>query len=672
MKIVKRLPRRLREIETLWIPMSDGCRLAARLWLPEDAEANPVPAIIEYLPYRRGDGTAARDAINHHYFAGHGYACLRIDIRGSGDSEGLFDDEYSPQEQADCVEAIAWIARQPWCSGAVGMWGISWGGFNSLQVAAHRPPALKAIITVCSTDDRYADDTHYMGGCLLLGNLNWGANMFAIATKPPDPKVVGERWRDIWLERLENIPHLVGMWTEHQRRDDYWRQGSVCEDFSAIECAVFAVGGWADSYTNAIPRLLAGLTAPRLGLIGPWGHAYPHRARPGPAIGFLQESLRWWDHWLKGRDTGIMAEPMLRAWMQEAMPPASYYEEYPGRWVSETEWPSERIGTRSWNFADNGALAGAPSAADPVTIASPQSVGMASGAWCPYGRPGDLPSDQRIDDGHAVLFETGPLAERLELLGAPALFAEVSADRPNAFLVARLSLVAPDGAATRISYGVLNLTHRDSHAEPTPLVPGQKYRIRIQLNDVGQAVPPGHRIRLGLTNAYWPTIWPSPEPVTVTLYPAESRLDLPVRPARDEDNRLRPFEQPEGSPPLETVVTRRESRKRRAEIDLTDSRVTVVSFKDRGAERLVESGIATSDEGIETYAIAADDPLSARAEMRWRTSLSRDDWRIRTETTTVQTATADNFLITTSLDAYEGETRIFARSWTLAIARDLV
>ena len=179
MKIVRTTPFPIREIETIWIPLSDGCRLAARLWLPEDAEENPVPAIIEYLPYRRGDGTAARDAVNQHYLAGHGYACLRIDIRGSGDSDGFFDDEYSPQEQADCVEAIAWIAAQPWCSGTVGMWGISWGGFNALQVAAHRPPALKAIITVCSTDDRYADDTHYMGGCLLLGNLNWGANMFA-------------------------------------------------------------------------------------------------------------------------------------------------------------------------------------------------------------------------------------------------------------------------------------------------------------------------------------------------------------------------------------------------------------------------------------------------------------------------------------------------------------
>ena len=367
-----------------------------------------------------------------------------------------------------------------------------------------------------------------------------------------------------------------------------------------------------------------------------------------------------------------MQEPLLRAWMQEAVPPASYYEEMPGRWVAEAEWPSPRIAMRDWRLTSDGTLADETGAAEPVTIASPQTVGMACGAWCPYGLPGDLPVDQRIDDGQAVVFETAPLAERLEFLGAPVLEAVVSADQPNAFLVARLSLVAPDGAATRVSYGVLNLTHRDSHAEPSPLVPGQKYRVSLKLNDIGQAVPPGHRVRLSLTNAYWPTIWPSPRPVTVTLFPAESRLTLPVRPPRPQDENLRPFEAPEGGAALTSVVTRPPNRERRAEIDLTGGRVTAVSFKDRGAERLLDTGIEVDNEGVETYSIAADDPLSARAEARWTNKLSRGDWSVRTETATVQTATEDAFLITTSLDAYEGDTRIFARSWTFEIKRDLV
>ncbi len=340
-------PRAHTVIEHAWIPMSDGCRLAAKIWLPDNAESDPVPALLEYIPYRKSDWTAVGDSTRHAYFAGHGYASVRVDMRGSGNSEGVLLDEYLPQEQEDAVEVLAWLAAQPWCTGATGMFGISWGGFNSLQVAARRPPSLKAIITHCSTDDRYADDVHYMGGCLLsLYMLSWASTMLAINAWPPDPAVVGESWRDLWLERLEGSPPFVEAWLSHQRRDAYWKQGSVCEDYSAIECAVYAVGGWADAYRNAIFRLLAGLPGPRKGLIGPWGHQYPEDGVPGPAIGFLQEAVRWWDHWLKGIDTGIMEEPMVRSWMQEWIPPAPFAAEWPGRWVGDPSWPSPHVTDR--------------------------------------------------------------------------------------------------------------------------------------------------------------------------------------------------------------------------------------------------------------------------------------------------------------------------------------
>ncbi|MFD2030058.1 CocE/NonD family hydrolase [Ancylobacter dichloromethanicus] len=254
----------------IWIPMPDGVRLAARLWRPAGL-AGPVPAVVEYIPYRKSDGMAARDAQVHPFFAAHGYAALRIDIRGSGDSEGLLADEYTPQEQADALAALEWIAAQPWCDGRIGMMGISWGGFNALQVAALRPPQLKAIITVGSTDDRYADDVHYMGGCPLSANLTWSQTFFADLSRPQDPDVVGERWRDMWLERVDRAALFIAEWTRHPLRDAYWRHGSVREDYSRIEVPVLAVGGWADSYTNAVPRLVAGLPGMRRGLIGPWG-----------------------------------------------------------------------------------------------------------------------------------------------------------------------------------------------------------------------------------------------------------------------------------------------------------------------------------------------------------------------------------------------------------------
>src|SRR5215467_10066244 len=202
LRVVSEFPHSVRVIENAWIPLADGTRLAARLWLPEDAERNPVPALLEYLPYRKRDSFRLRDAPMHGYLAGHGYGCARVDIRGTGDSDGLIADEYTKQEQDDALEVIAWLARQPWCSGAVGMFGISWGGFNALQVAARRPPALKAVIAVSTTHDRYTDDVHWCGGCVFEPMLDWATTMLAYNARPPDPLVVGEGWRDLWLARL--------------------------------------------------------------------------------------------------------------------------------------------------------------------------------------------------------------------------------------------------------------------------------------------------------------------------------------------------------------------------------------------------------------------------------------------------------------------------------------
>jgi putative CocE/NonD family hydrolase len=282
-------PRDVVEHPDMAIPLPDGTRLSARVWMPRDAATRPVPAIMEFLPYRKRDGTAARDQINHPYLASHGYACLRVDMRGCGDSQGLFDDEYSPQELQDAVDSLAWIAKQPWCSGRTAMMGISWGGFNALQVAALAPESLKAIITIGSTVDRYADDIHYKGGCMLGENAGWPAVAMSWFSTPPDPEIVGESWRGMWMERLENTPFLARTWIGHQHRDDYWRHGSVCEDYSAIKAAVLSISGWHDGYRNTVSHLVANLHAPVKGIVGPWGHKYPHLGTPGPRIGFLQE-----------------------------------------------------------------------------------------------------------------------------------------------------------------------------------------------------------------------------------------------------------------------------------------------------------------------------------------------------------------------------------------------
>ncbi len=666
-------PQPIRHVETLWIPLSDGTRLAARLWLPEDAERRPVPAILEYIPYRRRDGTRDGDDLTHPYLAGHGYACVRLDIRGSGDSEGVIHDEYSRQEQDDAVEAIAWLARQSWCDGKVGMMGISWGGFNSLQVAARRPPALKAIVTLCSTDDRYADDMHFMGGSHMTGNLEWGSSFFSIMGRAPDPLVVGERWRELWRERLEAVRPYFAEWLRHQRRDDYWRHGSVCEDFKAITCAVMAVGGWADGYSNAVFRLLQGLGCPRRGIVGPWGHKYPHNGVPGPAIGFLTETLRWWDHWLKGRDTGIMAEPMLRAYVQDSVAPASHYDIRPGRWVAEPAWPSPSIRAETL-FLHPARLEPRPGEAVSLAVSSPQTTGAAGGEWCPYGLGGlgpELPTDQRADDAWSLVFDGEPLAETLEILGAPALEAEIESDRPVAILTARLNDVAPDGRVTRVTYGVLNLTHRDGHAAPAALEPGRRYRIRLQLNEAGHRFLAGHRIRLALSTAYWPIIWPAPEPVRLTVLGGVSRLSLPRREPRPEDQRVR-FPAPERPTPARRRVIRPGAVHRRIEQDVGSGEQRIEVLRDDGHSAIEEIGVETAFHKVLRYRMHPDDPTTARAaadyDIRHRHA---QGWDTRIRTHSAIACTKSEFIVEADLEAFEGEVRVFSRSWTERIPRDL-
>ena len=527
-RVVTTFPRKVREITNLWIPMSDGTRLAARIWLPEDGE--PVPAILEYLPYRKNDLTAERDALTHPYFAGHGYAGVRVDMRGSGDSEGLCKGEYLAQELADCVEVIAWLSQQPWCSGTVGMIGISWGGFNGLQVAALRPPALKAIVTVCSTDDRYADDVHYLGGAMHGDQLVWGATAWAISMTPPDPAIVGPDWRRMWEERLHGNGIWLQDWVRHQRRDEFYRHGSVCETYADIEIPVYAVGGWVDGYPNAIFRMMQNLPGPRKGLIGPWGHKYPHYAMPGPRIGFLQECLRWWDQHLKGVDTGIMAEPMLRAWMQDPAPPAPMHDTRPGRWVAEDHWPSAGVGALRFGLAPGRLTQDAGFGA--VEVSSPATAGFSSGAWCGYGSTPTGPLDQRTEGPATVVFDSEPLGEALEILGLPEVVLSLTCDKPNAILSATLSAVSVDGAATRISFGILNLSHRGSDQDPSPMVPGHPEEVSLHLRCCGQRIEAGQRIRLAIATSHWPMVFPTPHRAVLTLDLGASRLTLPQRTPR--------------------------------------------------------------------------------------------------------------------------------------------
>ncbi len=672
MRIVEEFPREVRTVEGTWIELSDGVRLSTKIWLPEDAESDPVPAILEYLPYRYQDGTADRDALTHPYFAGHGYACVRVDMRGAGNSEGVLLGEYLKQEQDDALEIIDWITSQTWCSGSVGIIGISWGGFNGLQIAARQPDALKAIVSICSTDDRYADDIHYMGGSMLCDNIAWSTYMFSINTTPPDPRLHGNNWETVWSKRLKGSGLWLSDWLAHQHRDEFYKHGSVCENYDDIKCAVYAVGGWADGYSNAVFRLLSNLKSPAKGLVGPWAHKYPHFAGPEPSIGFLQECLRWWDHWLKGIDTGIMDEPLLRCWMQDPVPPRTYYARRPGRWVAEDTWPSSRIVDRQF-FINRTGLDDSGERPTIMEVSSPETVGVAGGVWCPHGGDPDQPSDQRKEAGGSLNFDSGTLDADLEILGAPVVELDVSSRRGTGQVIACLNEILPDGAITRISYGILNLTHRNGHERPEPLVPGDTYRVRIQLNEIAHRFAAGNRIRLSLSTAYWPVVWPSPEKSALSVTAGTAVLNLPTRAGRTSDHRLPEFESPESAPPLKKTATRKPSFEWTTTEDQTTGVLVSRQWFDEGAITYDEyDGWNVESTHEEIFTIHPDDPNSATCDITWTERFSRADWNVSSCTRTIVTSSATHFHLEASLKAWLGDKVVHEQDWKRSFPRHLV
>ena len=653
----------VREIENLWIPLPDGGRLAARMWLPEGADTQPVPAIVEYLPYRKRDLMSVSDDRLYPWYAARGYACLRIDLRGSGESAGVLTDEYLPIEQDDMVAALAWIGAQDWCTGKVGMMGISWSGFNALQVAARRPLELAAIVAVAATDDRFRDDVHAMGGWPILNdNVYWGASFLLDMCLPPDPALVGEDWHAMWRERCEAAEPPVGIWLKHPNRDAYWRQGSVAVAPGDIACPTMVVAGFADGYQNAAFRLMETLEVPRRALIGPWVHAWPHHSAVGPRIGFLEETLAWWDRWLKGKENGVEAEPPVQVFVQESQRAVPRADERAGRFVALPSWPAPGIQSRALVLNDGSLDARAKK---PVTrtVASPPTTGLCAGDWSPFGGGAELAADQRSDDAGSLCFDGAVLKRAFDIVGAPGLALRVAVDRPAAFVVARLLDVHPDGHSTLLSVGVLNLAHRDGDDHAARIVPGETMDVTIALNHCARRVLPGHRLRLALSTAWWPMLWPAPQPVTATVTTGESVLRLPVMAASAAVRGARPPAPPSPGAPT-AQITRREGERGRTALhrDYGAGTTTLVSRRGGGltenpAIDLLygvdgEDRFTVSDDGRRTEAVATRSALFERA-----------GWKVEVAVTTTLVWQDGAFTLEASLTGRENGAVVIERAW---------
>ncbi len=658
-------------IENQWITLKDGTRLAARIWMPEGTEADPVPAVFEFLPYRKRDGTSARDESTYPVFAAAGIAGVRVDIRGSGESDGIIDGEYTELELANACELIAWIAAQPWSNGNVGMMGISWGGFNSLQVAALRPPALKAVISIASTTDRYNDDIHYKNGCHLSAQLSWAATMLAYQSRSPDPDIVGSRWLEMWMERLENEPFFMEEWLTHQRRDAFWKHGSICEDFSAIEIPTLVIAGWADGYRNTPLLAAEGLGDKSKALIGPWVHKYPHFAWPKPRADFLGEAIAFWNRWLRGKENGIENLPQVRAYILDGPKPAARRDVEPGTWVSKQRWNEPEA--QCFYVDQFGTLfEGMPIPHAPpheIYLKSPLDTGTASGEWFTLKPDAEMAGNQRVDDAGSLSFETLPLTEAKSFLGRPVLTVTLRCDAELANLCARIVDVHPDGAATRVSFGVINLAHRDGNESPKPLTPGEPVTIRVELDACGYRFSEGHRIRLSLSTAYWPTVLPPPTDPGLTFDIASLGLAMP----KLGDHQVFEMKQPDNPDPLPKYIEHTPAEtKRSVTRDLSANRTDYRIHEDTGLFEHPDTGLATRQLREETWSIKPDDPLSMTGISTWTCDMHREGWSVRTVSTSRIACTATDWLINASVIAYEGERQVFEKTFEKVIPRDLM
>ena len=666
-------------VSHLWIPMPDGRRLAGRLWMPQGAESHPVPAIVEYHPYRKGDLSAAGDDARYSFLAAHGYACLRVDLAGTGDSDGVLLDEYLPSEQDDGACVIGWAADQPWCNGRVGMQGISWGGFNTLQVAARRPPALRAVVSACASDDRFADDVHYIGGCVVATEmLSWSTTMMVLGALPPDPAEVGERWRQMWLDRLGAARPWVSTWLGHQAPDDYWRQGSLVGRYQDVAVPVLLLGGWADGYRNGALRLAANLPGPTRLVIGPWGHAWPDEARPGPRLDLGAELVRWWDRWLKDVPDDA-AEGPVRLWMQEPVRPAATYRWRPGRWLSAERWPPEGLSRLTLGLQGDRLTLPVTSRDDDTDQAGNEdgvlehrgvlSPGSWPGTWCSAGGSGEFAGDQQATDRQWLAFTSDPLEEDVVLLGQPLAHIEVATDESVALLAGRLCHVWPDGASTLVTRGVLNLA---AGAPPA----GSRRTVVLELQAAAYRIPAGHRLRLSLSSAYWPLAWPSPRPVTLSVWPGGSLVILPVAGpgltagpgADDVGDGVAHGEPRTERQPADRGSSRRSGGGRRLVYDPTGDTTEVVAPRG-GVDIAVDTGRRLIMDGSDSVSVSSEDPLTALARAERRVELSGPGWQAEVEARATMSCSEAAFRIEATLVARSEGTTVADRSWDLSIPR---
>jgi len=671
--VVLQARHKVRIERAVMIPMRDGKRLSADLIRP-DTEGR-FPAIVMYQPYRKDD--VGRGGIGeHYYFAERGFISVRLDARGTGSSERTNTDEYLLQEQQDGYDAVEWLAQQPWSDGNVGMYGISYSGFTALQVALHRPPHLKAIVPIYATDDRYTDDCHYTPG----GNMrmyydvgHYGGRMVAMNALPPIPELVGPRWAELWQQRLEqNEPYLL-KWMKHQVDGPYWRNGSLRPGYDRIQCPVFLIAGWRDGYPNPMLRMYTKLKVPKKLWVGPWVHQLPHSSVPGPRIDWMNEVVRFFAHWLRNEDTGIMKEPSVSFYMQEYTKPDRTLDIIPGHWRNDADFPVAGTKELTFYLEEGGKLASGTSANASRPYDEYEylaTVGLSNGYWSGGGIPFYLADDQRADEAYSLVYTTAPFEQEIRMLGWPQVILHASSSARVAAFVAKLADVAPDGSSALIVDGSLNGTRRQSLTEPSPMTPGEIYELNLSMWPTGWVLKPGHRLRLAISSSDFPNLWPTPELARNRVYRGgryPSRLILPVAP----ESKLAP---PQFLPPpsLHRLVTAYGTpTTQRVVYDQITGTVTVIG-NSSGTTVLDENLGSIHSERSFRCSASSRNPAQASIVGLHKFVLEREDGLIEVSAESTIRATETDFHIIINLNVTRNGSPFFHKQWTATEPRRLL
>ena len=684
------------------IPVRDGLQLSANLWLPRPRSGTPdgpastgphaeapeerFPVILEMIPYGKDNWRRNSDVARGEWLAARGFALCRLDVRGTGSSPGIAEDEYTEAETRDGYDAVEWLATQPWCTGNVGMWGISYGGFTSIQVAKLRPPHLRAILPMYATDDRYRDDVHIRGGCVTASEkCQYAVSQLGMNAMPPLPAFRGPGWRDEWRVRLELTPPWLFPWIREQTDGPYWRRGSLAPDYEALDCAVFQVAGWNDSYVDPAFRIQELCTgAARRTLVGNWVHSFPDDSYPGPNLDWHHEMVRFFDRYLKGVDNGWELEAAITWFEHTWAEPEAFPAAWPGRWRAAAALPVPGTTSLALYLGDgrdgspgdgrDGSLGDRPPATGGARSIPHRATAGTAGAlsWGAGWHPNGLARDLRPDEALGATWTGEPLAAPLDVIGIPAAVLHLSATMPVATCVVRLSEVSPEGVSALVATGVLNLTHRRSDTEPQPLEPGRVEEVTIPLRATGYRFSPGNRIRVTVLTSYWPVLWPSPHPGELSVHhgPAiPSRLVLPILPSTVPTLDPSAFKlTPAGLRDVGGVDD--EPAVWRIEDDVIKGTVTV-TIGEGGASILEDGSRVYSSERL-VLAAADADPAHARLDTvvvyRW----TGEGFDVAIRATGAILSDEAAFDVRVDLDVRLDDEPFFARVWSERIPRRLV